>query len=187
MSATSAMKCTPQNTMYSASVCAASRESLSESPVRSAWLIHVGALVVVAQNHGALAELRPSRRRCAPGTPRRRSGSKRSKAMSAASIVMPFPVMPARATGPTLQHVDRKTSREICCRAPRRHRARRQSAAAFRSIGVAVAPRTHALGRRRATAAIRTPGAPAVRASPSCSRGSRSPKTCSVLCVTPGA
>ncbi len=37
MSATSAMKCTPQNTMYSASVWAASRDSFSESPVRSAW------------------------------------------------------------------------------------------------------------------------------------------------------
>ena len=36
MSATSAMKCTPQNTMYSASVCEARRASLSESPVRSA-------------------------------------------------------------------------------------------------------------------------------------------------------
>jgi hypothetical protein len=37
MSATSAMKCTPQNTMYSASVSAARRDSLSESPVRSAY------------------------------------------------------------------------------------------------------------------------------------------------------
>ena len=36
MSATSAMKCTPQNTMCSASVCAARRESFSESPVMSA-------------------------------------------------------------------------------------------------------------------------------------------------------
>jgi hypothetical protein len=36
-SATSAMKCTPQKTMYSASVCEARRESLSESPVRSAY------------------------------------------------------------------------------------------------------------------------------------------------------
>ncbi|MNC90490.1 hypothetical protein D3C83_65940 [compost metagenome] len=38
MSATSAMKCTPQKTMYWASVCAASFESCSESPVRSAYL-----------------------------------------------------------------------------------------------------------------------------------------------------
>ena len=36
MSATSAMKCTPQNTMNSAVVSAASRDSLSESPVKSA-------------------------------------------------------------------------------------------------------------------------------------------------------
>lgn len=33
----SAMKCTPQKMMYSASVCEARRESLSESPVRSAY------------------------------------------------------------------------------------------------------------------------------------------------------
>jgi len=37
MSATSAMKCTPQKTMYSESVCEARRDSLSESPVRSAY------------------------------------------------------------------------------------------------------------------------------------------------------
>ena len=36
ISATSAMKCTPQKTMYSASVRAASRDRPSESPVRSA-------------------------------------------------------------------------------------------------------------------------------------------------------
>ena len=36
MSATSAMKCTPQKTMNSESVCEARRDSFSESPVRSA-------------------------------------------------------------------------------------------------------------------------------------------------------
>ena len=56
MSATSAMKCTPQNTMNSASVCAASRESLSESPVRSRVPVHVGALVMVAEDDRALSE-----------------------------------------------------------------------------------------------------------------------------------
>jgi len=38
MSATSAMKCTPQKTMYSALELAAWRESLSESPEKSANL-----------------------------------------------------------------------------------------------------------------------------------------------------
>ena len=37
MSATSAMKCTPQKTMNSASDSAARRESFSESPEKSAW------------------------------------------------------------------------------------------------------------------------------------------------------
>jgi len=37
ISATSAMKCTPQKTMYSASESAARRDNFSESPVTSAW------------------------------------------------------------------------------------------------------------------------------------------------------
>ena len=57
MSADSAMKCTPQKTMNSASGrAAASRASLNESPVTSANAIDLVALVVVPEHEGALAE-----------------------------------------------------------------------------------------------------------------------------------
>ena len=57
MSADSAMKCTPQKTMYSASGrAAASRASLKESPVTSANCDDLVALVVVAEHEDPLAE-----------------------------------------------------------------------------------------------------------------------------------
>ena len=57
MSADSAMKCTPQKTMYSASGrAAASRASLKESPVTSANSDDLVALVVVAEHEHPVAE-----------------------------------------------------------------------------------------------------------------------------------
>ena len=62
MSADSAMKWTPQKTMYSASGRSdASLASLKESPVTSAWRDHVVALVVVAEDDEARAQLAPRR------------------------------------------------------------------------------------------------------------------------------
>ena len=64
MSALSAMKCTPQNTMNSASGrAAASRASLNESPVTSANCDDLVALVVVAEDEDAVAERRLGRTR----------------------------------------------------------------------------------------------------------------------------
>jgi hypothetical protein len=58
MSATSAMKCTPQKTMcFGFEACEARRESLSESPVHVGVGIHVGTLVVVAEQDHVLAKL----------------------------------------------------------------------------------------------------------------------------------
>ena len=57
MSADSAMKCTPQNTMNSASGRpAASRASLNESPVHVRELDHLVALVVVAEHEHPAAQ-----------------------------------------------------------------------------------------------------------------------------------
>jgi len=51
------MKCTPQNTMYFPSVCAACWESFSESPRKIRKLHNLIPLVVVPQNHHVPPEL----------------------------------------------------------------------------------------------------------------------------------
>ena len=43
--------------MYSASVCAASFDSRSESPGQVRVLVNVGPLIVMAENDGTIAEL----------------------------------------------------------------------------------------------------------------------------------
>ena len=50
--AVSAMKWTPQKTITSASVLAASMLSPRESPTKSATVLHLGKLVVVGQDDG---------------------------------------------------------------------------------------------------------------------------------------
>ena len=73
MSALSAMKCTPQKTMNSASGCAAaSRASLNESPVTSANCDDLVALVVVAEDEARGRRAPP----CAARARSTRSGSR---------------------------------------------------------------------------------------------------------------
>ena len=72
MSALSAMKWTPQKTMYSASGrSAANCASLNESPRAVGVLDDLVALVVVAEDHQPLAQRRPRRARYAGPAPRR--------------------------------------------------------------------------------------------------------------------
>ena len=56
MSATSAMKCTPQNTMNSASCSRGELRELQRVAGQVGVLVHVGALIVMPENHQALAE-----------------------------------------------------------------------------------------------------------------------------------